>query len=161
MLGKALHRRWLSGAALTAKLPWGVRVPGGAAGCHTLRGPDTGKIVVQELGAQKAAHTVEAKLPILQESDAEDATYTIGGFPGSSNSKESSCNLGDPLGQGSGSGIWVRKIPLEKGVATHSSILAWKISWTEEPGGLQSLGSQRVRHDGAQHTPTCIIGVWH
>ena len=34
--------------------------------------------------------------------------------------------------------------PLEKGMATHSSILAWKISWTEEPGGLQSMGSQRV-----------------
>ena len=37
--------------------------------------------------------------------------------------------------------------PLEEGVATHSSILAWTIPWTEEPGGLQSLGSQRVRHD--------------
>ena len=34
--------------------------------------------------------------------------------------------------------------PLEKGMATHSSILAWKISWTEEPGELQSMGSQRV-----------------
>ena len=37
--------------------------------------------------------------------------------------------------------------PLEKEMATHSSNLAWKIPWTEEPGGLQSLGSQRVRHD--------------
>ena len=37
--------------------------------------------------------------------------------------------------------------PLEKGMATHSSILAWEIPWTEEPGGLQSMGSQRVRHD--------------
>ena len=36
---------------------------------------------------------------------------------------------------------------LEKEMATHSSILAWKIPWTEEPGGLQSMGSQRVRHD--------------
>ena len=35
---------------------------------------------------------------------------------------------------------------LEKGVATHASILAWRIPWTEEPGGLQSIGSQRVRH---------------
>ena len=35
--------------------------------------------------------------------------------------------------------------PLEKGMATHSSILAWGIPWTEEPGGLQSMGSQRVR----------------
>ena len=37
--------------------------------------------------------------------------------------------------------------PLEKGMATHSSILAWRIPWTEEPGGLQSMGSQRVGRD--------------
>ena len=36
--------------------------------------------------------------------------------------------------------------PLEKGMATHSSILAWRIPWTEEPGGVQSMRSQRVRH---------------
>ena len=43
---------------------------------------------------------------------------------------------------------WVQSLgwedPLEKGMATHSSTLAWKIPWTEEPGGLQSMGSQRV-----------------
>ena len=43
---------------------------------------------------------------------------------------------------------WVRSLgqegPLEKGMATHSSILDWRIPWTEEPGGLQSMGSQRV-----------------
>ena len=37
--------------------------------------------------------------------------------------------------------------PLQVGMATHSSILTWKIPWTEQPGGLQSMGSQRVRHD--------------
>jgi len=37
--------------------------------------------------------------------------------------------------------------PLEKGMATHSSILAWRITWTEKPGRLWSMGSQRVRHD--------------
>ena len=37
--------------------------------------------------------------------------------------------------------------PLEEGMETHSSILAWKILWTEEPGGLQSMGLQRVGHD--------------
>ena len=37
--------------------------------------------------------------------------------------------------------------PLENRMATHSSILAWRIPWTEEPGGLQSMGSQRVGHD--------------
>ena len=46
---------------------------------------------------------------------------------------------------------WVQSVawedPLEKEMATHSSILAWKIPWTEEPRGLQSMGSQRVGHD--------------
>ena len=46
---------------------------------------------------------------------------------------------------------WVRSLgqedPLEKEMATHSSTLAWKIPWTEKPGRLQSMGSQRVRHD--------------
>ena len=37
--------------------------------------------------------------------------------------------------------------PPKEGMATHSSILAWRIPWTEEPGGLQSIGSQRVRHN--------------
>ena len=41
--------------------------------------------------------------------------------------------------------------PLEKEMATHSSILAWRIPWTEEPGGLQSTGSQRIRHDWASN----------
>ena len=45
--------------------------------------------------------------------------------------------------------------PPEKGMATHSSILAWRIPWTEEPGGLLSRGSQRVRHD--QVTNTCTF----
>ena len=40
-----------------------------------------------------------------------------------------------------------QEAPLEKGIATHSSILAWRTPWTEEPGGLQSMGSQRVGHD--------------
>ena len=46
---------------------------------------------------------------------------------------------------------WVQSLggedPLEKEMATHSSILAWRIPWAEEPGGLQSMGSQRVGHD--------------
>ena len=46
---------------------------------------------------------------------------------------------------------WIRSLgwedPLEKEMATHSSILAWRLPWTEEPGGLHSTGSQRVGHD--------------
>ena len=45
---------------------------------------------------------------------------------------------------------WVGKIPWEEKMATHSTILAWKAPWTEEPGGLQSTGLQRVRHAWAQ-----------
>ena len=48
--------------------------------------------------------------------------------------------------------MWVPSLgqedPLDEGVATHSRILAWRIPWTEEPGGLQSIGSQRVADDG-------------
>ena len=40
-----------------------------------------------------------------------------------------------------------QEVSLGKGMAMHSSILAWRTPWTEEPGGLQSMGSQRVRHD--------------
>ena len=53
---------------------------------------------------------------------------------------------------------WVQSLgwedTLEKGMATHSIILAWRIPWTEEPGGLQSSGSQRVRHDWVTNTFT-------
>ena len=47
--------------------------------------------------------------------------------------------------------MWVRSLsrddPLEEGMAAHSSVLAWRSPWTEKPDGLQSMGSQRVRHD--------------
>ena len=49
-----------------------------------------------------------------------------------------------------------REDPLEKGMATHSSILAWRNPWTEEPGGLQSMVSQRVGHNWVTNTFTFI-----
>ena len=57
-----------------------------------------------------------------------------------------------------------RKDSLREGVTTHSSILAWRIPWTEEPGRLQSMGSQRVRHDWSdlahiQLIPACFIKI--
>ena len=62
-------------------------------------------------------------------------------FPNGSVGKDSACNAGDPgLIPG-----WGRS--REKGMATHASILAWKIPWTEEPGGLQSMALQRAGHD--------------
>ena len=62
-------------------------------------------------------------------------------FSGGSEVKASACNVE----------TWIQSLgqedPLEKEMATHSSILSWRIPWTEEPGGLQSTGSQRVGHD--------------
>ena len=63
------------------------------------------------------------------------------GFPSGLDGKESACNAGDlvtSLGQ---------EDPLKKGMASHSRILAWRIPQTEEPGGLQSMGWLRVKHD--------------
>ena len=66
------------------------------------------------------------------------------GFPGVSAIKNLLANAG-------AAGAEVRSLgredPLEEDMATHSSILAWRIPWTEEPGGLQSMGSHRVGHD--------------
>ena len=69
------------------------------------------------------------------------ALENVGGFIGSSDGKESACNAGD-LDSISGLGR-----SLEKEMATHSNILAWRIPWTEKPGRLQSMGLQRVRHN--------------
>ena len=63
------------------------------------------------------------------------------GFPGGSVVK----NL--PARQETRVASLAREDPLEKEMAAHSSVLAWRIPWTEEPGGLQTMGSQRVRHD--------------
>ena len=66
------------------------------------------------------------------------------GFPGGSAVK-------NPPAKQEMQETWVRSLgweeTLEEEVATHSSIPSWRISWTEEPGGLQSMGSQRVGHD--------------
>ena len=62
------------------------------------------------------------------------------GFPGGAGGKETPAKA-DVIDAGLGFD------PLEEGMATHSSILAWRIPWTEEPGGLQSIGSQRVGRD--------------
>ena len=65
-------------------------------------------------------------------------------------------------------GMWETRLwslgwedPLEKEMAPHSSTLAWRIPWMEEPGGLQSMGSQRVRHDWVTFTFTFTNGYWN
>ena len=68
------------------------------------------------------------------------------GLPHGLSYKESSCKAGD-----SGDTVWVESLGgediLELGTTTHSSILAWRTPWTEEPGQLQSMGSQRAEHN--------------
>ena len=71
--------------------------------------------------------------------------------PCSSYGKESVCNTGDQVS------ILTPDDPLEKEMASHSSILARRSPWTEEPGGIQSMGSQRVRHNWVTNTTTIIL----
>ena len=80
----------------------------------------------------------------------------LGGFPGGASGKEPVCNrrwkrhMFDP---------WLED-PLEEGMASHPSILAWRIPWTEEPGALWSIGSQRVGHDWNDWAHTCMPTQW-
>ena len=74
------------------------------------------------------------------------------GFPGGTVVKNMPANTGDSRDVGLIRGL---EDPLQEETATHSSILAWRIPWTEEPGWLQSMGSQRVGHDWT-HTYSCL-----
>ena len=84
---------------------------------------------------------MESIYEMSRKSNRETETRRMVGFPGGSVGKNPPANARDvvqPLGH---------EDPLKKEMATHSSILAWEIPQTEEPGGLLSLGSQRVGHD--------------
>ena len=65
--------------------------------------------------------------------------------------------MGKEFTDNAGDTLWVRSLgqedPLEEGMAIHSSIPAWRILWTEEPGGLQSVGSQKRQTQLSMHTP--------
>ena len=93
----------------------------------------------------------------------------FGASLGGSGGKESTCHVGDPGSiPGLGRFRWRRKwqptpvfLPGEsREMATHPSVLAWRIPWTEEPGGLQSLGLQRVGHDSATFTFTLLFNTF-
>ena len=77
------------------------------------------------------------------------------GFPSGLVVKNPPANAGDARDDGSIPG---KEDPLEEGMATHLSILAWIIPWTEEPGGLQSIGSQSVT---TKHTHACTYIYIH
>ena len=77
--------------------------------------------------------------------------YFLKGFPGGSDGKECAFNAGD----------WVQSLDWEglpeKGIATHSSILAWRIPWTEKPGGLQSMELQSLTRLNDSHHTTLLL----
>ena len=83
------------------------------------------------------------RVTLLVQKGKLSSSPSVMGFPDGSVGKESACSTGDTEDAGSipGSG----RSPGE-GMTTHSSILAWEISWTQKPGGLLFVGSQRVGH---------------
>ena len=106
------------------------------------------------MGSQKVIHDWATK---------QSRENILLGFPGSSVVKNPPANAGDGR-----DAVWSLgwEDPLEEGMATHSSILVWRIPWTGEPGRLQSTGSQRVRPDWSylaliQHTQHSIIRIYH
>ena len=87
----------------------------------------------------------------VNKSHLQNSMCTVMGFPRGSVVKNLSADAGDtdlPLDQ---------EDPLEKEMATHSSILAWEIPWTEERGRPQSMGLQRVRHNLASKQQQCVL----
>ena len=110
--------------------------------------------------ATSLAHWVELEVVPC---DLRDPVSQIG-LPWWLSGKEFACNTG-----AAGDMVWSlgQEDPLEEGMATHSTILAWRIPWTKEPAGPQSMGSQRVRHNWSNLTCThacpsnkvCIIIV--
>ena len=78
-------------------------------------------------------------------SSSSNQIFILKGFPGGAIGKEPACQR--RRWKRCRFSLRVGRIPLEEGMATHSSTLAWRIPWTEEPGGLQSMGLQRVGHD--------------
>ena len=96
---------------------------------------------VQSLGWEDLLEKGATHSSILASPAPKKGLKEIWGFPGGSDCKASACNAETRVRSLS----W--EDPLEKEMAIHSSITAWKIPWTEEPGRLQSMGSQRVGHD--------------
>ena len=98
-------------------------------------------------GPIKKADARELKLSNCTGKDSWAPPGVQGGFPAGSDGKETAMQETQVRSLG-------QEDPLEEEMATHSSILAWEIPWTEEPGRLQPMGAERVRHDWThtQHT---------
>ena len=82
--------------------------------------------------------------PVMSTKRETNVIWAFMSIPWWLSGKDTTCNAGDSGDESSIPGL---EDSLEKEMATHSSVLAWRIPWTEEPSGLQSMGSQKVRHD--------------
>ena len=102
-------------------------------------------LIVHSDRTASSSAPVEPEGWIKSEISEELVNHGAMGFPGGTIGKESICQC--RRHKRCGFNTWIGKIPLEEGIATHSSVLAWKMPWTEEFGGLQSIGLQRVGHD--------------
>ena len=97
-----------------------------------------------EASAQKSRNVTSTRSAQIQERKNRPSVLPLTGFPGGSAVK-------NPPAVQEIQEMWVRSLgqedPLEEGMATQSSVLTWRIPWTEEPSRLQSMGSQRVGHN--------------
>ena len=131
---------WWPGALCCPALRHALFPPGAAVRLQRSLSPD------KEQDRRARFHSVHYNHSPVLLPQADTPTfpsyYKAVGLPWWLSGKESACQC-----RRLGFNPWVRKIPLEKEMATHSSILAWRIPWTEEPGGLQSMGLQRMGYD--------------
>ena len=121
-------------------IPGSGRFPGGGSDnplqYSCLENPsDRGTWWAPVYGVSKESNMTEQ----LNNNNLKHTVTLSTGLPCGSAGKESTCQC-----RRCGFNPWVRKIPPEKKIASHSSILAWGIPWTEEPGGLPTMGSQRA-----------------
>ena len=140
--GVSKSRTWLSDLTFTFHFPALEKEMATYSSVLAWRIPGTGEPgKLPSMGSRRVGHDW---------SDLAVAHANMG-FPGGTSGKESSwqCRKHEKWVQSLG-----QEDPLEKGMTTHSSILAWRILWTEEPGGLQSIRSQRVRHDWSDSART-------
>ena len=111
----------------------------------TLLGPDVSAVLggKASFGERKVKVSRENTLPLSSQGLSAVLTVKTRGFPGGARGKDPVCQC-RRCGLETSVPGWGRS--LEEGVATHSSILAWRIPWIEKSGGLRSMGSQRVRN---------------
>ena len=133
--GVSVVKNLPASAGDTGPIPGSGRSPGGGRGnplqCSCLEIPWTEELGrLQSMGSQTVGHNLVSEQQM--------------GFPGSASGKEPACQCKRHR-------MWVQSLgredPLEEGMATHSSVLAWRIPGTGEPGGLPSMGSHRVGHN--------------